>query len=342
MISLKKTLAVALVGAALAGTQMVQAAGVSLNGAGATFPYPIYSKWFYEYNKKAGVEVNYQSIGSGGGVQQFTAKTVDFGASDAFLTDDETAKVNGNVIHLPTVIGSEPIVYNVPGVDSGLKLTPEVLVGIFLGDITKWNDPAITAINDGVNLPDLNITVAHRSDGSGTTNIFTNYLTKVSTKWAAAAGWGKAIKWPVGVGGKGNEGVAGLVKQIPGTIGYVELAYAMQNNMTMAKLKNKAGNYITPTVATTTAAAAGALKKMPADFKVMITNAPGEDAYPITGFTWLLIQPKYDDPVKGKAIVDMLKWIYADGQAMAKDLFYAPLPDSLIEKISAKVDAIKY
>ncbi len=342
MKSFKRSLAVALVGAVLAGTQIAQAASVSLNGAGATFPYPIYSKWFYEYNKKTGVQVNYQSIGSGGGVQQFTAKTVDFGASDAFLTDDETQKVDGKVIHLPTVIGSEPIVYNVPGVDSGLKLTPEILAGIFLGDITKWNDPKIVEINDGVTLPDLNITVAHRSDGSGTTNIFTNYLAKVSTKWAASAGWGKAVKWPVGVGGKGNEGVAGLVKQIPGTIGYVELAYAKQNGMAMAKLKNRAGNYMEASVESTTAAAAGALKRMPADFKVMITDAPGENAYPISGFTWLLIQPKYDDAEKGKAVVDMLKWIYSDGQAMATDLFYAPLPASLIEKISAKVDGIKY
>lgn len=240
------------------------------------------------------------------------------------------------------MIGSEPIVYNVPGVATGLKLSPEVLAGIYLGDITNWNDPKIKALNPDMTFPDLAITVAHRSDGSGTTNIFTNYLTKVSAKWASAAGWGKAVKWPVGVGGKGNEGVAGLVKQIPGTIGYVELAYAMQNNMTFAKLQNKAGNFVDPSVESTTAAAAGALRKMPADFKIMITNASGENAYPISGFTWLLVQPSYADPVKGKAIVDMLKWIYSTGEPMAKDLFYAPLPDSLIEKISAKVSEIKY
>ncbi len=343
MNSLKKIMTGALMAAAFAGTGLANAAGtVALNGAGATFPYPVYSKWFYEYNKSTGVQVNYQSIGSGGGVQQFTAKTVDFGASDAFLTDDETAKVGGKVIHLPTVIGSEPIVYNVPGVATGLKLSPEVLAGIYLGDITNWNDPKIKALNPDMTFPDLAITVAHRSDGSGTTNIFTNYLTKVSAKWASAAGWGKAVKWPVGVGGKGNEGVAGLVKQIPGTIGYVELAYAMQNNMTFAKLQNKAGNFVDPSVESTTAAAAGALRKMPADFKIMITNASGENAYPISGFTWLLVQPSYADPVKGKAIVDMLKWIYSTGEPMAKDLFYAPLPDSLIEKISAKVSEIKY
>ncbi len=338
----QKVMAGALALAVLGGATVAMAAGVSLNGAGATFPYPIYSKWFYEYNKNTGVQVNYQSIGSGGGVQQFTAKTVDFGASDAFLTDEETDAVKGKVIHLPTVIGSEPIVYNIPGVATGLKLTPEILAGIYLGDITKWNDPAIVALNPDFTMPDLAITVAHRSDGSGTTNIFSNYLAKVSTKWAATAGWGKAIKWPVGNGGKGNEGVAGLVKQIPGCVGYVELAYAMQNNMTYAKLKNKAGNFVDPTVDSTTAAAAGALKRMPADFKVMITNAPGADAYPITGFTWLLIRPNYDNPVNGKAIVDMLKWIYSDGQAMATALYYAPLPASLIEKISPKIDSIKF
>jgi phosphate transport system substrate-binding protein len=344
MKSLKTIMAGALVAATFAGTGLANAASsVALNGAGATFPYPIYSKWFYEYNKATGVQVNYQSIGSGGGVQQFTAKTVDFGASDAFLTDDETAKVKGNVIHLPTVVGSEPIVYNIPGVGSGLKLTPEVLVGIYLGDITKWNDPKITALNPDMALPDLNITVAHRSDGSGTTNIFTNYLTKVSTKWASTVGWGKAVKWPVGVGGKGNEGVAGLVKQIPGTIGYVELAYAEANNMNVCLLRNKAGKFVKATVDSTIAAAAGALRKMPADFKVMITNSSGEDAYPITGFTWLLVYPKYDDPVKGKAVVDMLKWIYsADGRAMCGPLFYGSMPDSVVEKINAKIDEIKY
>jgi len=340
MNSLKKIMTGALVAASFAGAGLANAG--SLNGAGATFPYPIYSKWFYEYNKKTGTQVNYQSIGSGGGVQQFTAKTVDFGASDAFLTDDETAKVGGKVIHLPTVLGSEPIVYNVPGVESGLKLTPQVLVDIYMGNITKWDDSAIAELNPDVKLPDLNITVAHRSDGSGTTNIFTSYMAKVSTKWASSVGWGKAVKWPIGVGGKGNEGVAGLVKQIPGTIGYVELAYAKQNSMTYAKLKNKAGHYVEPTVASTTAAAAGALRKMPADFKVMITNAPGEDAYPITGFTWLLIQPKYDDAEKGKSVVDMLKWIYSEGEGMASDLYYAPLPESLVKKIDAKINSIKY
>jgi phosphate transport system substrate-binding protein len=340
MKSFKKILTGALIAATVAGTGLANA-GMSLNGAGATFPYPIYSKWFYEYNQKTGVQVNYQSIGSGGGVQQFTAKTVDFGASDAYLTEEETGKLDGKVFHLPTVIGSEPIVYNLPDVKSGLKLTAEILVDIFMGNITKWNDPAIAEINDGVNLPDLTITVAHRSDGSGTTNIFTNYLAKVSTKWAAGVGWGKAVKWPVGVGGKGNEGVAGLVKQIPGAIGYVELAYAKQNNMTYAKLRNKAGKYVEPSVESTTAAAAGALKKMPGDFKIMITNASGEGAYPISGFTWLLISPKYDDAEKGKAISDLLKWIYADGQAMASDLNYAPLPDSLIKKVMAKVQLVK-
>lgn len=328
-----------LVLAALAGAARIEASG--LNGAGATFPYPIYSKWFYEYNKLKGVQVNYQSIGSGGGVQQFTAKTVDFGASDAFLTDEETVKVNGKVIHAPTVIGCLPVIYNLPGVESGLKLTPGVLADIFMGKIMKWNDAALTELNPEVKLPDLAITVAHRSDGSGTTNIFTNYLAKISTEWAAGPGWGKAVKWPVGVGGKGNEGVAGLVKQIPGTIGYVELAYAIQNKMTYAKLKNKAGKFVEPSEVGTTAAAEGALKKMPADFKIMITNAPGADAYPIAGFTWLLLRTEYGAE-QGKTLVELLDWIYSDGQKMAQELHYAPLPDPLIKKIKAKCAGIKY
>jgi phosphate transport system substrate-binding protein len=252
-------------------------------------------------------------------------------------------KVEGKVIHAPTVIGSVVIVYNLSGVESGLKLTANTLAGIYLGTITKWNDPAIAGLNPGVSLPDSNITVAHRSDGSGTTNIFTSYLAKVSTDWASSVGWGKAVKWPGGnsVGGKGNEGVAGLVKQIPGTIGYVELAYAKQNNMTYAKLRNKAGKYVEPTVESTTAAAAGALKKMPPDFKIMITNAPGAGSYPISGFTWLLLRTEYDSE-HGKSLVDLLDYIYGEGQTMAESLYYAPLPDSLIKKIKAKYAAIKY
>jgi phosphate transport system substrate-binding protein len=339
MKSVKKFFAVALTAISLLSTGMAQA--LTVNGAGATFPYPIYSKWFYEYNKATGVQINYQSIGSGGGVQQYTAKTVDFGASDAFLTTEETDKVKGAVLHIPTVIGAVVLAYNVPGVESGLKLTPEAVVGIFMGDISKWNDSAIADANPDAKLPDLAINVAHRSDGSGTTNIFTNYLTKVSTKWASGPGFGKAVKWPTGVGGKGNEGVAGLIQQIPGTIGYIELAYAVQNKLAYAKVRNRAGNFVEPSVASTTAAAAGALKHMPGDFKIMITNAPGAESYPISGFTWLLIRPQYDAAM-GKALVEFLDWAMVDGQKMVSDLYYAPLPDSLVEKIKAKVKSIKY
>ncbi len=329
----------ALVGASLLGSSLAQAAG--LNGAGATFPYPIYSKWFYEYNKSNGVQINYQSIGSGGGIQQLTNGTVDFGASDAPMTDDQIAKVAGGVLHFPTVAGAVAVAYNVQGV-SKLKLTPKVLVDIFEGKVTKWNDPEIAEINSSETLPDLNITVAHRSDGSGTTNIFTNYLTKVSTKWATDAGFGTSVKWPVGVGGKGNEGVAGLLSQIPGTIGYVELAYAIKNNLTYASIKNKSGEYVAPSVESTTAAAAGALRRMPDDFRMMITNAGGEKAYPICGFTWLLVPKTIKDPVVGKSLTDFLSWYLTTGESMAADLYYAPLPESLIEKVKAQIADVKF
>jgi phosphate transport system substrate-binding protein len=341
MKSFKKSLAVALVGAALTGVQIAQAAGVSLNGAGATFPYPIYSKWFYEYNKATGVQINYQSIGSGGGIQQLTNGTVDFGASDAPMTDDQISKVTSGVLHFPTVAGAVAVAYNVQGVDK-LKLNGAVLTDIFMGTITKWNDPAIAALNPDATLPDLNITVAHRSDGSGTSNIFTNYLTKVNTKWAGDVGFGTAVKWPVGVGGKGNEGVAGLISQIPGTIGYVELAYAIKNKMTYASIKNRAGNYIEPSLESTTAAADGALRRMPKDFRVMITDSTGEKAYPICGFTWLLINKNYKNTDAGKAITDFLGWYMDKGEAMAADLYYAPLPDSLLEKVKAQIDQVKF
>ncbi len=341
MIIFKRTLTVALVGAAFAATQMAQAAAVSLNGAGATFPYPIYSKWFYEYNKEKGVQINYQSIGSGGGIQQLTNGTVDFGASDAPMTDDQISKVKSGVLHFPTVAGAVAVAYNVQGLDK-VKLTGTVLANIFMGKITKWNDPAIAELNPDATLPDLNITVAHRSDGSGTSNIFTNYLTKVSTKWAGDVGFGTAVKWPVGVGGKGNEGVAGLISQIPGTIGYVELAYAIKNKMTYASMKNRAGNYVEPTLESTTAAADGALRRMPKDFRMMITDSTGEKAYPICGFTWLLINTNYKSADVGKTITDFLNWYMDKGEAMAADLYYAPLPDSLLEKVKAQIDQVKY
>jgi phosphate transport system substrate-binding protein len=338
MNSFKKIMTGAVVAATFAGAGL-SFAGTSLNGAGATFPYPIYSKWFYEYNKAKGVQINYQSIGSGGGIQQLTNGTVDFGASDAPMSDEQVAKVKDGVLHFPTVAGAVVLAYNVPGVDTGLKLTSGVLADIYMGSITKWNDPQIAELNSGVNLPDLNITVAHRSDGSGTSNIFTNYLTKVSVKWASTVGFGTAVKWPVGVGGKGNEGVAGLISQIPGTIGYVELAYAVKNKLPYASMKNKAGKYIEPSIASTTAAVASA--KMPADFRVMITNASGADAYPICGFTWLLIHNSYSDAEKGKAIKDFLGWYLTDGEGMASDLYYAPLPESIVGKVQKKIEMIK-
>ena len=307
---LKKIMLGAVAALTLTGAQAVQA--LTVNGAGATFPYPIYSKWFYEYNKSTGIQINYQSIGSGGGIQQLTAGTVNFGASDAPMTDDQISKVAGGVMHFPTVAGAVALAYNVPGVTTKLKLSSDAIVDIYMGVVTKWNDSEIADANPGVSLPDLNITVAHRSDGSGTSNIFTNYLTKVSTKWAGQVGFGTSVKWPVGVGGKGNEGVAGLISQIPGTIGYVELAYAIKNNLTYALVKNRSGNFVEPTIDSTTAAAAGALKHMPADFRVMITNAAGAEAYPICGFTWLLIHPSYSDHETGKAIVDFLNWYLTD------------------------------
>ena len=324
------------------GLGMFSTAGaVDLNGAGATFPYPIYSKWFFEFNKETKNQINYQSIGSGGGIRQVTEGTVDFGASDAPMTDEQIAAVKGGIFHLPTVMGAVAVAYNVPGLKS-LKLSSEVLADMFLGKITNWNDPRIAADNAGEKLPDVAVNIAHRSDGSGTSNIFTNYLSKVSPEWQSKVGFGTAVKWPVGVGGKGNEGVAGLIKQIPGTIGYVELAYAHQNKIPYAMLKNAAGNYVDPTIESTTAAAAAALANMPDDFRVMITNAPGAEAYPICGFTWLLVHPEYADKAKGKTLVEFLHWAYAKGEPMASALDYAPLPADLIKKIDARIAQIKY
>ncbi len=318
-----------------------QAFALSMNGAGATFPFPIYSKWFFEYNKQTGVKINYQSIGSGGGVRQVIAKTVDFGASDAPMTPEEMQKAGGAILHIPTVLGSVAVAYNPEGLPAGLKFTPEVLVSIFMGEITQWNDPVLVALNPGAKLPDKNITVAHRSDGSGTTAIFADYLAKVSPKWASQVGSGKALKWPAGVGGKGNEGVAGLVKQIPGAIGYMELGYAVKNNLPSARIKNRAGNFVEASLKGTTAAAKGALKNIPPDFRVSITDAPGAETYPIVGFTWLLLYPQYGSE-KGAALVKFLEWALVEGQGMAEPLYYAPLPSSLVEQVKAKVKTIKY
>jgi phosphate transport system substrate-binding protein len=319
-------------------------AQLKLNGAGATFPYVIYSKWFDVYHKKTGIEFNYQSIGSGGGIKQVTEGTVDFGASDAFLSDEQmkaiSDKQGSEIIHIPTVMGAVVLTYNLPGVGKGLKLTPEVLSGIYLGTITDWDDPKITAINAGKTLPDQAIIVAHRSDGSGTTNIFTDYLSKVSNDWQTKVGKGTSVNWPVGLGGKGNEGVAGIVKQSEGALGYVELAYAVQNNLPYAALKNKAGNFADPTFAAVSAAAAGAAKNMPSDLRVMITNADGKDSYPICGFTWLLIYKNMKDKEKAGAITKFLSWAMTDGQSYATDLYYAPLPKTVAKMCEKKITTI--
>ena len=320
-------------------------AQLKLNGAGATFPYVIYSKWFDVYHTKTGIEFNYQSIGSGGGIKQVTEGTVDFGASDASLSDAQLkeieAKQGTEVLHIPTVMGAVVITYNLPEAGKDLRLSPEVLGGIYLGEISMWNDPKIGAINPGKNLPDQAILVAHRSDGSGTTSIFTDYLSKAFKPWADKVGKGTSVNWPVGLGGKGNEGVAGLVKQSPGSIGYVELAYAVQNNLPYALLQNKAGNFVQASFDAVSAAAAGAAKTMPSDLRVSITNADGKDAYPISGFTWLLIYRKMKDPEKAKAIVKFLHWAMTDGQSYAKDLYYAPLPKNVVSMCEKRIAMIK-
>jgi phosphate transport system substrate-binding protein len=307
-----------------------------INGAGATFPFPLYSKWFSEYNKLHPNErFNYQSIGSGGGVKQITEKTVDFGASDAPMSDAELQRAQG-VVHIPTVLGAVAVVYN--GAPAGLRLTPEVLADIFLGKITRWNDPKVQSIPSQPKLPDTAITVVHRSDGSGTTAVFTDYLAKVSPAWKSGVGSGKAVRWPVGLGGKGNEGVTGSVKSTPGSIGYVELAYARQNALTMAAIKNADGNFVTPSIETTSAAAAGVT--MPADFRVSITNAKGKDSYPISSFTYILIYKEQSDAEKGRAIGKFLWWAIHDGQKLAGPLDYAPLPKAVVAKVEAALRGI--
>ena len=312
------------------------AAQNQLNAAGATFPYPMYSKWFSEYHKlHPDIEVNYQSIGSGGGIRQVTEGTVDFGASDMPMTDAQLAeaqsKRNTKILNLPTVLGADVPAYNIPGVSGEVKFTPEVLAGIFLGKITKWNDNAITSVNPGIKFPDKDIIVAHRSDGSGTTFIWTDYLSKVSPEWKSRVGSNTSVQWPVGLGGKGNENVAGLIRQLPGSIGYVELIYAVQNNITYGSVKNSAGNFVKASLESVTAAAASA-PKMPADFRVSITNPPGKDAYPISSFTWLLVPLQAKDAAKGKIISDFLNWMVTDGQKMTNALSYAPLPDGVVQK----------
>ena len=313
----------------------------TLNGAGATFPYPIYSKWFSEYHKlHSDVEINYQSIGSGGGIRQVTAGTVDFGASDMPMTDKQLQEAKRTILNIPTVLGADVPAYNLPGVSGELKFTPEALAGIFLGKISKWNDKAITGANPGVSLPDRDIIVVHRSDGSGTSFIWTDYLSKVSSEWKSQVGADTSVKWPVGMGGKGNEGVAGFVRQLPGSIGYVELIYAVQNKITYGSVRNSAGNFVKASLESVTAAA-GSAPKMPADFRVSITNAPGKDAYPISSFTWLLIPAASKNAANGKILADFLNWMVADGQKMTSALSYAPLPDNVAAKVKETIKQVK-
>lgn len=341
-IGLRTTLMAAILLLALAPSAPAPAADtLTVTGAGATFPYPLYSKWFYEYsNAHPGVNFNYQSIGSGGGIRQITAGTVDFGASDAPMTDGEMAKLPGPIFHIPTAIGAVTVVYNLPGIGTGLKLTADEVADIFLGKITRWNEPRIAAHNAGMKLPAEDIVVTHRSDGSGTTDIFTNYLSTVSPEWKEKVGRGKSVRWPVGLGGKGNEGVAGVVKQTPGAIGYVELAYSTQNKMTVAALRNREGTFVLPTLASTSAAAAGAAKTMPADYRVALVDAPGKDSYPICGLTWLLIYRDQNDAAKGKALVSFLKWAMHDGQRMNAPLLYAPVPVAVVERVDRTLKQI--
>jgi phosphate transport system substrate-binding protein len=311
-------------------------AQTNLNGAGATFPYPMYSKWFNEYhNLHSDIQINYQSIGSGGGIRQVMASTVDFGATDGPMTDDQLKESKVKVLHVPTVLGADVPAYNVPGVGGEIKFTPETLAGIFLGKITKWNDKAITAVNPGVNFPDQNITVVHRSDGSGTTYVWTDYLSKISSEWQGSVGKGTSVKWPVGLGGKGNEGVAGNIRQLPGSIGYIELVYAVQNKIPYGSVKNSSGQFIKADLASITAAAAGV--KIPADFRVSITNSPGKTAYPVSSFTWLLIPTNPADANKGKILKDFLFWMLDKGQTMTAALDYAPLPKEVITMEKAAI-----
>jgi len=323
-------------GAGHAGAQQL------MNGAGATFPYPIYSKWFDEYTRvDPSVRFNYQSIGSGGGIRQISEQTVDFGASDGPMTDEQLAKAPRPLLHIPTVLGAVVATYNLPG-DPKLRFTPELLADIFLGKVTSWNDPKIAAANPGVTLPGTPILVVHRSDGSGTTYIWVDYLSKVSKEWETKVGRGTSVKWPVGLGGKGNEGVAGQVKNTPGAIGYVELAYATKNRLPAAPVRNAAGKFVEPTIASTTAAAAAAASHMPADFRVSLTNSPGDDAYPIASFTWLLVYKDQSDETKGKALVKFLWWSCHEGQKYAADLLYAPLPSQVVKQIEATLSQITF
>ncbi len=332
---------VALLAATLFGARDARSQ-LLINGAGATFPYPIYSQWFDVYSKdNSNVHFNYQSIGSGGGIKQLLNKTVDFGASDAPMNDKQLGQAPAKILHFPTVLGADVITYNLPGVTGSLRLTGSVIADIFLGKITKWNDDAIAKLNPTVKLPDTPIVVCHRSDGSGTTYVFTDYLSKVSPDWSKQVGKGTAVKWPAGLGGKGNEGVTALVAQSPGGIGYIELVYAVQTKVPYADIQSHDGEWVKPSVESITAAAAGAAASMPADFRVSITNAPGSNAYPISSFTYLLVYQQQTDAAKGKAIKEFLKWMLAAGQQYAPKLSYAPLPQQVVKSELGQIDQVK-
>jgi phosphate transport system substrate-binding protein len=325
---------------AIAGPAALAAQNVDLTGAGATFPYPLYSKWFDAYAAKTGVKINYQSIGSGGGIRQLTEQTVDFGASDSPMSDAELAKAKGGPIwHIPMTLGAVVVTYNLPGVKAPLRLTGDVVADIFLGNIAKWNDPRIVALNPGAALPGADILVVHRSDGSGTSFIFTDYLSAVSPTWKAGPGKGKEVQWPVGLGAKGNEGVAGQVSQMAGAIGYVELAYANQNKLAVASLKNAAGEFVAPSIKSVTGAAAGVAKGLPAntDYRISIVNAPGRSAYPISSFTWLLVYEKMPDATKAKKLHAFVRWALKDGQKMGPALDYAPLPEKMVKQLEKRI-----
>jgi len=318
---------------------------VLINGAGATFPYPLYSKWFYEYAKiDKTVNFNYQSIGSGGGIRQILAQTVDFGASDAVLTEEQLKQAPAKILHIPTTAGAVVLTYNIPELKGKepLRLTPEIISKIYLGKIKKWNDKLIQTENPNVTLPDKNIVVARRSDGSGTTFIFTDYLCEISAEWKNRVGKGTSVNWPVGLGGKGNEGVAGIVKNTPYSIGYVEISYAIQNNLDYAIVKNKDGYYVKPTIESITAAIEDKAKNMPDDYRVSIVNAGGKNSYPISGFTWILVYQKQKDPVRGEKLVKFLKWALTDGQKYCAELHYAPLPKNLVDKVLKTIETIEY
>ena len=342
-----KGMAIAILFAAfLMAAPLLCSAQVLINGAGASFPYPIYSKWFNEYAKlHPDIQINYQSIGSGGGIRQVTEGTVDFGATDGPMNDEQLQdfqkKRGTGVLHFPTVLGAVVVTYNIPGISESLNLTPDAIVDIFLGKITKWDDPAIKATNPKVKLPSADIVVVHRSDGSGTSYCWTDFLSKVSEEWKSKVGKGTSVNWPVGLGGKGNEGVSGQVKQTVGSIGYVELIYALQNQLPYANVKNAAGHFVKPDLTSTTAAAAGTAKNMPADFRVSITNAPGKDAYPISTFTWLLIPEIIPDKAKHKAITEFMHWMLTSGQTLAESLSYARLPKEVVAQEEKAIAQVK-